>query len=249
MAWVPYAQWAAGWDRERAIVGIIVSFALGIIAYALKTVTFMGFLLGGVFGVLVYAAFGAPGFLLLGTFFVLGSVFTRLGFRSKEQSGRAEANAGQRSAYHVVGKGLAGLLAAAASLFLADKTHITVGFTAAIAAALFDTTATELGQLLGRKYVLLRSFEQVPRGTPGAVSAEGSLAGLTGAAIIALEAVAFDLIGWWACLCVLTSASIAVHLESYWAAGAGTRVSGRILNATHTTLAMLLAMVLVNLGV
>jgi len=195
-------------------------------------------------GSVVYSSFGAQGFLLLATFFVLGSLFSKIGYRRKQLEGTAQPDFGRRSARHVLGKGFAPLVAGLASIFLDSKQIMNVGFTAAVATALYDTTSTELGQLLGRHTILLTSLEHVPRGTPGAVSLAGSAVGFLAAAMIGFEAVLFKLISPIGMVCILLSASFSVHLESYLAAHgrSDNGRSGQLLNAFHTTVSMLLAM-------
>jgi uncharacterized protein (TIGR00297 family) len=60
---------------------------------------------------------------------------------------------------------------------------------AALATATADTTASEIGQLLGRRTFLPLTFRPVPVGTEGAISLEGTFAGIVAAAIVAVIAV------------------------------------------------------------
>jgi len=64
------------------------------------------------------------------------------------------------------------------------------------------------------------------------------------AAMIGFEAVLFKLISPIGMVCILLSASFSVHLESYLAAHgqSDNGRSGQLLNAFHTTVSMLLAM-------
>jgi uncharacterized protein (TIGR00297 family) len=50
--------------------------------------------------------------------------------------------------------------------------------------------ASEVGQLIGRRTFLPLTFRPVERGTEGAVSVEGTLAGIFGALVVAVAAVA-----------------------------------------------------------
>ncbi len=197
-------------------------------------------------GSVVYSSFGVQGFLLLATFFVLGSLFSKIGYRKKQIDGMAQPDLGRRSARHVLGKGFAPLAAGLASIFLDSKQIMNVGFTAAVATALYDTTSTELGQLLGKHTILLTSLQPVPRGTPGAVSLAGSIVGFLAAALIGFEAISFKLISPIGIVCILLSASFSVHLESYLRARGGPDNGGssQLLNGFHTTVSMILAMLL-----
>jgi uncharacterized protein (TIGR00297 family) len=59
---------------------------------------------------------------------------------------------------------------------------------AALAEAAADTLSSELGEVLGGEPRLLTTFRRVPAGTDGAISLAGSLAGLTGAIVVAAVA-------------------------------------------------------------
>ena len=240
------AKWPSSWAWDTWITGMLVSAGTGLAALALKTLTVSGLVCGVVMGSVVYSSFGVQGFLLLATFFVLGSLFSKIGYREKQLGGMAQPDLGRRSARHVLGKGFAPLAAGLASIFLDSKQIMNVGFTAAVATALYDTTSTELGQLLGKHTILLTSLQPVPRGTPGAVSLAGSIVGFLAAALIGFEAISFKLISPIGIVCVLLSASFSVHLESYLRARGGPDNGGssQLLNGFHTTVSMILAMLL-----
>ncbi|NEQ83561.1 MAG: DUF92 domain-containing protein, partial [Moorea sp. SIO2I5] len=77
-----------------------------------------------------------------------------------------------------------------------------------------DTTASEVGKAYGKRTFLITTLQPVARGTEGAVSLEGTLAG-----VIASAAIAF--VGWGVGLVNLTgvffcviAAFIATNLES-----------------------------------
>ncbi|MHB1224728.1 MAG: DUF92 domain-containing protein [Gemmatimonadaceae bacterium] len=130
---------------------------------------------------------------LLVAFFVASSALSAVGAteRARRTAGIV-ARGGERDAVQVLANG--GLFALAAlgqtlsggpapgpSVWLAAG----VG---ALAAAAADTWATEIGTLARRPPRMLLGLRRVPAGTSGAVSWPGSLAGLAGAAFIALVA-------------------------------------------------------------
>ena len=90
----------------------------------------------------------------------------------------------------------------------------TLAFAAALATAAADTAGTEIGQLLGRRAILLTTLRQAPPGTPGAVSVEGTLAGVLAAAIVAFLGVATGLFGLKGGLVVVTAAVAGATVES-----------------------------------
>jgi uncharacterized protein (TIGR00297 family) len=244
LAWLSHASPAVPWSAARLAMGLGISGAAGIAALAARGVSFSGFLSGTVIGAAVYYGFGASGFVLLGTFFVLGTASSRLGYREKEKAGLAQAGGGRRSGRHVWGKGFAACVAALAAIFSSPDASLQLAFVTAVATASFDTVATELGQLYGAVPMLLTSLERVPRGTPGGVSPAGSILGLAAAAVVSGAGYGFGLVTAAGLLWTLLAATIAVHLESYLAARAPrARCGGPLMNAFHTTAAMLIALV------
>ena len=65
-----------------------------------------------------------------------------------------------------------------------------VGFVASFASKLADTTSSEIGKAYGQTTYLITTLQRVPRGTEGAVSLEGTAAGVVAAAGVAAMALA-----------------------------------------------------------
>jgi uncharacterized protein (TIGR00297 family) len=121
---------------------------------------------------------------VLALFVVGGSVLTWLGYRSKEQSGTAEAHGGRRGARNALANcGVALLCALLAALVPSEA--LVAAFVGALGAAFADTAESEVGQLSRRAPHLITGFAKVPPGTDGAVSMPGTLAGLAAGALMA----------------------------------------------------------------
>ena len=155
------------------------------LALALGAVSRGGAIGGFVVGTGIYVSLGLPGFLILALFVAGGSALTRLGYRSKERRGLAEARGGRRGARNALANcGVAvvcAVLAAAtpfAELFAA-------AFVASLGAAFADTAESEVGQLSKGTPYRITTLEPVPPGTDGAVSIPGTLAGVAAAATTA----------------------------------------------------------------
>ena len=146
-----------------------------------------------VLGTSVFAAFGAGGYALVCVYFLAGSAVTKLKLEQKQREGIAEARSGRRAAGSVWGSGVAGVLCAAAALAGLPPGDAVwrLAFVASFASKLGDTTASEVGKAYGKTTYLSTTFRRVPRGTEGAVSLEGTVAGLAAAA--ALSALAMGL--------------------------------------------------------
>ena len=144
-------------------------------------------------GFLIYFSLGWKGFVIPVLFFVLGSFFTRLGYAKKMARRAAEKNEGKRGAREVLAKGLIPTLCAV-PLVVGGSSLFLLGYVGAWAAALCDTSSTELGSLWGKRTVTLRNLRRTAPGTSGAVSLEGTAAGLVAALILVSTACALKLV-------------------------------------------------------
>lgn len=158
----------------------------------LRGLTPAGVAHAAVLGTLVYAAFGPGGYALVCLYFLVGSAVTKLRLAQKQAEGIAEARSGRRSPASVWGSGAAGAACAAAALCGCppDPWLWRMAFVASFASKLGDTTSSEVGKAYGRTTYLVTTLQRVPRGTEGAVSAEGTAAGIAAAACMATLALA-----------------------------------------------------------
>jgi uncharacterized protein (TIGR00297 family) len=92
-----------------------------------------------------------------------------------------------------------------------------LGYVAAIASKLSDTFGSELGKAFGKNTYLITTLKRVPRGTEGAVSVEGTLAGVVGSLLIALLASALGVLpgGERGVVICTVAAFLATTAESY----------------------------------
>ncbi len=174
-----------------AAVGInLVAAALG---YRGRTVSAAGAVAGALIGIAIYACAGWRGWLLLFATFAGATISSRLGLRRKTLLGIAEDRGGRRGAGNAIAN--TGVAAAAALLALLTYAHdmALVAFVAALAAGGSDTIASEIGKAWGRRTVLITGLRAVPPGTSGAISLEGTAAGLAGAGALAALGVALQL--------------------------------------------------------
>jgi uncharacterized protein (TIGR00297 family) len=191
----------AGWPWALGI-----PLAIGLAAWSLRAVRRSAFLAGVPLGIAVMRLGGLSGFAVLFAFFLLGTLLTRLGYAVKEARGVAEAMGGRRGASHIAancGTGLFLLMIRGVAVSLgispAGEAALWAAFAGSFAAAASDTSSSEIGQLLGRHPVSLRTLRRVPVGTEGAVSLEGLLAGLAAAILLGGLAFALRLVdgpGW-----------------------------------------------------
>ena len=163
------------------LLGLVAVLAAA--AALLRALTPLGALAAFCVGGAIAWTHGGPGLIVLATFFVLGSLATRVGRARKQADGTAERGGGARGPRRVLGKGGVAALGG----FLADPTGA-LALCGALAAALADTLGTEVGVLHRGDARLLPTLRRVPRGTPGGVSSLGTLGVLAGALLVAAAA-------------------------------------------------------------
>jgi uncharacterized protein (TIGR00297 family) len=207
----------------RLALAAAVNAALAAAAWAARTVDLSGVVAGFLVGTAIYLFLDWRGYLLLVAFFVIGSACTKLGYRRKAAANLAQEQGGRRSARHAFAN--AGV-AAACALFAALTPYpalFAVAFAAAFATAAADTASSEIGQLIGRRTYLVTTLRPVPRGTEGAVSLEGTLAGVAASLVVAALGAALALYPWVAVLPIVVAAFIGATCESVVGATLGKR--------------------------
>lgn len=230
---------------------LVVNTVLAIVGYALRGVDVSGAVVGWILGCMLIVGGGPPLYVALLTFFIIGTLATRLGFARKAREGLAQEGGGRRGAAHAVANvGVAAICAVACWRGL-GFVPLFMGI-AALATAAADTTASEVGQLLGRRAFLPLSFRRVERGTEGAISIEGTLAGIIAGGIVAIAGTALTVHNFRAgfiggvvidksnVILVLTGcAFLGSYLESIlgsWNRRHGSPISNGALNFTNTFL-------------
>jgi len=180
---VDEAQLAPAWDVFRtwlpyAVVANVVVAALG---YRARTVSMAGAMTGAIIGTIIFGSLGWRGWLLLFLTFVAASVCSRLGLRRKILLGIAEERGGRRGPGNAIANTGVAALCALLALLTTSALAARLAFVAALAAAGSDTIASEIGKAWGRRTWSITSLKHVPPGTSGAMSVEGTAAGILGA--------------------------------------------------------------------
>lgn len=230
------------------VEALLVTGVLAVASVALRLVRPSAAPGGVLVGTLIYLGGGPGGFALLVAFFAAGVALTKLGYAKKAARGLAEPNEGRRGSAHALANGgVATLLAVAALVFPAFRPLAVVGMAGALAAALADTTGSEIGQLHGRRPVSPLTFRPVPPGTEGAVSREGTLASLAAASAIALLGLVLGLYGVRGTVAVAIGGVAGSLLESVAGSGGLTRRVGHMaLNVGNTAVGAAVAIVLAS---
>jgi uncharacterized protein (TIGR00297 family) len=209
-----WAGWLGPEPGERLAWALGVNAVLAVLAYAIRGVDVSGAVFGFLLGSLIWASLGGAGWLLLFAFFVIGTACTKLGYRQKAAAKLAQEKGGRRSARHALANGG---VAAACALFAATTAYpevFALALAGALATAAADTAGSEIGQLWGRRTFLITSLRPVPRGTQGAVSVEGTLAGVVASVIVAVLGAWGGLYPWSGVAVVVVAAFLGTVLES-----------------------------------
>ena len=238
----------------RVHIWLAIHTVLAIAGWLLRTVTVSGFITGWVLGAIILLGAGWPLYIALLTFFVIGTLATKIGFESKSKRGLEQERGGRRGFSHAFANvGVAAICAIAVSRATRGDTHIEMiplfmGI-ASLATAAADTTATEIGKLTGRSAFLPLTFRRVDVGTEGAISLEGTLAGIVAAAIVAMVGTTMTSLVWpvpyrtRVIVVVTLCAFLGSYLESIagsWNRRAGSPVPNGVLNFFNTAAGALL---------
>lgn len=196
------------------LLGILVHTVLIAIAFAIpkKLLTPAGYANAWLLGVILWAGLGWRGYVTTLFYFFVGSAVTKVGLAQKEAEGIAEARGGIRGPGNVWGSALTGAVCALAiiaiELFSVSRhgdsravqmssiwpSLLALGFVASLSTKLSDTTATEIGKAYGKRTFLITTLQPVPRGTEGAVSLEGTIAGAVASVALATVTWAIGLV-------------------------------------------------------
>jgi len=205
---------AGGTMARNAAIGLAINLALAAAAWAAGGVRRSGVIAGILLGTALYAFGGFPGFAPLLTFFALGTAATKLGHARKAALSLAQEQGGRRGAVEALANVSAGTLFAFLALATPHAALFAIALAAAFATAAADTVSSEIGQAFGRRHLLATTFRPVPVGTDGAVSLEGTLAGIAASALVALTAVAVGLVDRSGALVVVLAACAGNYFES-----------------------------------
>lgn len=212
-----------------------------------KLLTVSGYLHAWLLGVIVLSTLEWRGYTVVMFYFLVGSAVTRIGMAQKEAEGIAEKREGKRGPENVWGSALTGAVCGLGLLFLPSIYHplFILGYVASFATKLADTTASEVGKAYGKRTFLITSLQPVPRGTEGAISLEGTIAGIVGAVTISLLGWGLGLISILGVIYCVLAAFIATNLESLIGATLQSKwswLTNEVVNFINTLLGAIIAM-------
>ena len=195
--------WAIGVNAVAAWLG-----------YRARTVSRSGMIAGAIVGIVIYVGGGAAAWVLLFATFLAAATTSRLGLERKTLLGIAEERGGRRGAGNALANCGAATLAAIAAVTTPHPQAALLALVAALAAGGSDTVASEIGKAWGRSTFLVTTFGRVKAGTPGAMSLEGTAAGVLAGFVLAEVGAIAGLIAHDAIVAVVAAATAGALVES-----------------------------------
>lgn len=220
-----------------------------------KLLTPAGLFHAWLLGVLILGTLGWQGYLVVMFYFLVGSSVTRIGMAQKEAEGIAEKRSGVRGPENVWGSALTAAVCALgvgilnSGLVIASdlKFLLLLGYVASFSTKLADTTASEVGKAYGQRTFLITTLKPVARGTEGAVSLEGTMAGVVASIAIACLGWLLGLIDSLGIVWCILAAFIATNLESVIGATLQSKynwLTNEVVNIINTLIGAIAAMLI-----
>ncbi len=202
-------------DLLLVVMAVIVGFTFGFFAFRAKTADLSGLFSAALVGIilLVFAApQGAQWFLIMLSFFILGSVATRYKYEYKKRIGVEQGRGGARGYKNVFANGI--VAAAAAVLFgVFQQPVFIVMYVGCVATAAADTLASEIGVTGGVPY-MITTLKKVPIGTNGGVTVRGQAVALLGGLTVSLVALLLQVISPWMMVICTIAGFIGTNIDS-----------------------------------
>ena len=242
------------WMASRAAVLGTLPWALAVnavvawLGYRARTVTLSGMLGGAIVGIVIFACGGAFAWLFLFITFLVASIASRLGLKRKMLLGIAEERGGRRGAGNAFANCGVAVVAATAAVITPYRAEAMLALTAALCAGGSDTVASEIGKAWGRAAFLVTTGRRVKAGTAGAMSLEGTAAGIVAALGLASTAVAFGLVPASTIPAIVVGATAGALVESALGAtleGPGI-LNNDVLNFINTAVSAAVALALLR---
>lgn len=180
----------------RGLPAAVVAIGFALVARFIGSVSDGGAIAGVLVAFVLMLAGGFAGFIPLFMLFLLTLISTRCGYSRKQRLGVAERRRG-RTASQVIANLGAATACALPAIWLPELADLLlVASIAAMAEAAADTVSSELGQATARGAYMITDFRDVPIGTNGAISVEGTIGGCIAASLVAWVSAMAGLLDW-----------------------------------------------------
>jgi uncharacterized protein (TIGR00297 family) len=171
-------------------IGVGLGLSIAVISFALRFLTASGAVATFLLASLVYGVGGWKWTVPILTFFILSSLLSKIGKSRKMEAEFIFDKTGIRDVGQVAANGgVAGILVFLQYVF--QDLNFYPMYLGAVAAVTADTWGTEIGTYFKGKTVSIVTLREVTPGVSGGVSLSGLVAGVLGASIAAMSAVAW----------------------------------------------------------
>ncbi len=178
------------------VVPILLTPLIIVLSLKKKALTIGGIISALALDIIISVSLGNFGFVLLISFFIAAIIVDKVKKRIKLKKHKAESYVEKKSdcrdSIQVLSNGLAAAICAALYLFTENRLFI-LGFTASLAEALADTSASGIGSLSVKVFDVFR-MKKCEAGESGGMSIVGTLSSLIGAVLISFVAFIFNVI-------------------------------------------------------
>lgn len=173
----------------QLLLGFLLAIIIAFIAYKARSLNESGAVAASLTGTIIFGVGGLEWAILLLTFFITSSMFSRAFKKRKQGLDEKFSKGHERDAGQVFGNGGIATFFAALHFFYPESNIPWIGFAAALASVNADTWATELGVLNPHPPRMIANLSKVVEiGTSGGISLVGTLASLAGSALIGILA-------------------------------------------------------------
>jgi uncharacterized protein (TIGR00297 family) len=199
-------------DLQIVVIAVIVAFTFGYFAFRFKTADLSGLFSTSLIGIILIVFADARWFLIMLSFFILGSISTRYRYEFKKKIGVEQGRGGARGYRNVFANGI--VAAAAAVLYgVFVRPEFIVLYMGCVATAAADTMASEIGVTGGTPY-MITTFKKVPIGTNGGVTATGEFVAIAGGFGVCLVALLLNVITPWMLLLCTIAGFVGTNIDS-----------------------------------
>jgi uncharacterized protein (TIGR00297 family) len=199
-------------DLQMVVIAVIVAFTFGYFAFRFKTADLSGLFSAALIGIILIVFAYTSWFLIMLSFFILGSISTRYKYEYKKKIGVEQGQSGARGYRNVFANGI--VAAAAAVLYgVFVRPEFIVLYIGCVATAAADTMASEIGVTGGTPY-MITTLEKVPIGTNGGVTVLGEIVALFGGFLVCLVAVLLNVITPGMLVACTLAAFIGTNIDS-----------------------------------
>lgn len=195
----------------QLLLGFLLALLIAFLAYKARSLNKSGAIAAAFTGTIIFGVGGLSWAILLLTFFITSSALSRSFKKRKAKLEEKFSKGHERDAGQVFGNGGIATFFAALHYFYPNEPWVWIGFAASLAAVNADTWATELGVLNPNPPRMITNLTKVvEKGTSGGISLVGTIASLSGSALIAF--LASLLTGNWSIFPLITLAGLAGSL-------------------------------------